>query len=245
MPRTLLPSHWRLINGDAVEAIPAALARARGNADARALAGADWLLRRKSDGRFLALRHGDHVLELRRGLLDARLRDEVALLPAADAAGESPRELNGLIERLHALGLDEAGYAARTGLGLVAEPGTLAFAGRDRYRRPLWLRQAAALAWRAMQRAALADGIVLEAISGYRSHDYQLGIFRRKLARGLPVDQILTVNAAPGFSEHHGGLALVAALAFIIFDAALFGGVYVHEFVRALMHIARLDWAWL
>ena len=59
MPRTLLPIHWRLINGDAVEALPAALARARGSADARALAGADWLLRRKRDGRFLALRRGD------------------------------------------------------------------------------------------------------------------------------------------------------------------------------------------
>ena len=59
-----------------------------------------------------------------------------------------------------------------------------------------------------MQSAARADDIALEAISGYRSHDYQLGIFRRKLARGLSVDEILRVNAAPGFSEHHGGLAI-------------------------------------
>jgi D-alanyl-D-alanine carboxypeptidase len=50
--------------------------------------------------------------------------------------------------------------------------------------------------------------VVLEAISGYRSHDYQLGIFRRKLARGQSVDAILKVNAAPGFSEHHDGRAL-------------------------------------
>jgi D-alanyl-D-alanine carboxypeptidase len=50
--------------------------------------------------------------------------------------------------------------------------------------------------------------VVLEAISGYRSHDYQLGIFRRKLARGQSVDEILRVNAAPGFSEHHDGRAL-------------------------------------
>ena len=196
MPRTLLPIHWRLINGDAVEALPAALARARGSADARALAGADWLLRRKRDGRFLALRRGDEVIELRRGLLDADLRDEIARLPAADAAGETARATRGLVERLHALGLDEAAYAQRTGLALVAEPCTLAFAGRDRYGRPLWLRH------------ARADDVALEAISGYRSHDYQLGIFRRKLARGLSVDEILRVNAAPGFSEHHGGLAI-------------------------------------
>ena len=208
MRSTLPCADWRLINGELIEALPAALARARGNADARALAGADWLLRRKRDGRFLALRQGDAIVELRRGLLDADLRDDLARLPVADADGESPRELSGLLDRLHARGLDESEYAARTGLALVAEPSTLAFAGRDRYRRPLWLRAVAARGWRALQAAARADGVALEAISGYRSHDYQLGIFRRKLARGLAVADILTVNAAPGFSEHHGGLAM-------------------------------------
>lgn len=208
MPRTLTRSDWRLLNGELVEALPAVLARARGNADARALAGADWLVRRKRDGRFLALRRGDEVLELRRGALDPDLRDDLARLPAVDAAGEAPRPLEGLLHRLEALGLDADDYAMRSGLPLVAEPGTLAYAGRDRYRRPLWLRAPAARAWCAMQLAARADGVALEAISGYRSHDYQWGIFRRKLARGQSVEQILTVNAAPGFSEHHGGLAL-------------------------------------
>jgi len=52
------------------------------------------------------------------------------------------------------------------------------------------------------------QGVHLEAISGFRSHAYQLGIFHRKLARGLSVAQILAVNTAPGFSEHHGGFAL-------------------------------------
>src|SRR5690606_1680760 len=65
-----------------------------------------------------------------------------------------------------------------------------------------------AAAWLRMRATAARDGIVLDAISGYRSHDYQLGIFERKLARGLSVDDILRVNAAPGFSEHHAGLAL-------------------------------------
>src|SRR3546814_15766923 len=63
-------------------------------------------------------------------------------------------------------------------------------------------------AWRNLRDAALRDGIVLESISGYRSHDYQLGIFERKRARGQDVNDILTVNAAPGYSEHHSGLAL-------------------------------------
>ena len=59
-----------------------------------------------------------------------------------------------------------------------------------------------------MRAAAACEGVGLEAISGYRSHAYQLGIFRRKLARGLALEAILEVNAAPGYSEHHSGHAL-------------------------------------
>jgi D-alanyl-D-alanine carboxypeptidase len=202
------PSDWRLINGEFLEALPAGVVRARGNADARALARADWLIRRKRDGRFLAVRRGDVAIELRRGALDPDARADLADLARADALGATPRPLDDLVRRLHALGLDEDAYRERTRLALVAEPHVLAWAGRDRYRRPLWLDGEAAPAWRAMQRAARADDVVLEAISGYRSHDYQLGIFRRKLARGQSVDAILKVNAAPGFSEHHDGRAL-------------------------------------
>lgn len=202
------PNDWRLINGEWLEAIPAALARARDNATARALSRADWLIRRKSDGRFLALRRQDSLVELRRGGFTPDLRDDLLALVDADAAGESPRPLTGLLDRLHALGLDERGYIERTGLALVAEPTTLAYAGRDRYRRVLWLSRPATHAWRQLRDTALQDGVTLEAISGYRSHDYQLGIFRRKLARGQSIDEILAVNAAPGFSEHHGGHAL-------------------------------------
>jgi D-alanyl-D-alanine carboxypeptidase len=198
----------RLINGEHLEALPAALARARGNTTARKLAGADWLIRRKADGRFIAVRRGDTVHALARGALDGDARADLRSLALAAMAGETPRPLSGLIARLHELGLDEADYAQRTGLALVPEPHVLAGAGRDRYGRPLWLRAAAASAWKRMQAAARADDVVLEAISGYRSHDYQLGIFRRKRARGLEVAQILQVNAAPGFSEHHGGRAL-------------------------------------
>src|SRR3546814_4471164 len=86
----------------------------------------------------------------------------------------------------------------------VAEPTCLAHAGADRYQRPLWLLPKAAAAWQAMRNAARAQGVALDAISGFRSHAYQMGIFRRKLARGVSVSDILAVNAAPGFSEHHG-----------------------------------------
>lgn len=202
------PGDWRLINGEYLEAIPAALARARGNATARALASSDWLIRRKSDGRFLALRRGETITELRRQALTPELRDDLAALADADAAGESLRPLTGLLERLHALGLDELEYGQASGLPLVAEPCVLDYAGRDRYARPFWLTVDAARAWRHMRAAALRDDVMLEAISGYRSHAYQLGIFRRKLARGQSVAEILAVNAAPGYSEHHSGNAM-------------------------------------
>jgi D-alanyl-D-alanine carboxypeptidase len=202
------PGDWRLINGEVTEAIPAALARARGNATARALAQNDWLLRRKSDGRFLALRRGDVLTPLQRGVLTPELRDDFFALAVADAAGENLRSLSGLVERLRALGLNEIDYSESSGLALVAEPCVLSYAGRDRYDRPLWLTGAAAHAWLRMRTAARFDDVALEAISGYRSHDYQLGIFRRKLARGQTVAEILAVNAAPGYSEHHSGNAM-------------------------------------
>ena len=200
-----------LINTPEIELWPAHLLRARSNADARVLARARYVLRRKRDGRFLATAGDAGVETLMHGwrrepgvavALD-RLRD-------ADAPHRHDRDLPlaRIAYRLHGLGLDADAYEARTGLALVAEPGALAFAGFDRYRRPLWLRAAAARDWRRMQHAAGRDGVVLEAISGYRSHDYQLGIFERKLARGQTVETILTVNAAPGYSEHHSGRAL-------------------------------------
>jgi len=201
---------WHLVNSPLLEALPARLLRARANADARALSGAQWLVRRKSDGHFLATL-GDRGLHA----LVPRLQQEpgldelLAALAMRDERAGMARmlPLDDLQARLDQLGLDET-YGQRTGLPLVAEPARLEFAGRDRYRRPLWLLGPAARAWRRMRSHALADGVTFEAISGYRSHDYQLGIFERKLARGQDLAQILAVNAAPGYSEHHGGCAL-------------------------------------
>src|SRR5699024_11754751 len=73
--------------------------------------------------------------------------------------------LHGLHERLGSLGVDAEGYAARTGLALVAEPDWLGFAGFDRYRRALWLHAGAARGWERMRQAARREGVVLEAIS--------------------------------------------------------------------------------
>ena len=206
--------HNILINTPEIEIWPAGLLRARGNHDARTLARASHVLRRKRDGRYLAA-------DLPEGLVPLlpQLQREPGLEAACVALGlnHAPRRrgldticelpLALLQDRLQSLGLDD-GYGDRSGLLLVAEPAWLALAGFDRYRRPLWLHPRAARAWTHMRDAALRDGVILEAISGYRSHDYQLGIFERKLARGQTVAEILAVNAAPGYSEHHSGRAL-------------------------------------
>ncbi|MCC4596083.1 D-alanyl-D-alanine carboxypeptidase family protein [Xanthomonas campestris pv. phormiicola] len=207
------PAPALLLNTECIELLPARLLRARSNVDARLLAQATWLLRRKCDGRYLAAAsaHGLHALLPRlmhEPGIDAALDrlDALPLRRQPDDAGPLP--LSALHERLASLGLDAEDYARSTGLPLHAEPATLHAAGRDRYRRPLWLSVGAARAWPALQRAAARDGVVLEAISGYRSHAYQLGIFARKFARGQSLPQILQVNAAPGYSEHHSGDAL-------------------------------------
>lgn len=204
-----------LLNTPEIELWPGGLLRARGNRDARSLARARRVLRRKRDGRFLAA-------ELPEGLLPLvpRLMHEPGIDAALDAIDNLPAHartgldivdtlpLHRLHDRLDALGIDADDYATRTGLALVAEPTWLAFAGRDCHRRPLWLHADTARAWRHLRAGALRDGVVLDAVSGYRSHDYQLGIFERKQARGDRLDAILRVNAAPGYSEHHGGRAL-------------------------------------
>lgn len=203
-----------LLNTADVELWPGGLLRARSNADARVLARAETVLRRKRDGRYLAALLPEGVQSLMpRWMRESGIEAALDALEGIrtdrgfdiDGCGELP--LDRLLDRLQQLGLDE-GYGEQVGLQLVAEPAALALAGFDRYRRPLWLTARAARAWQAMQRQALGEGVVLESISGYRSHDYQLGIFERKLARGQTVQQILTVNAAPGFSEHHSGNAL-------------------------------------
>lgn len=204
-----------LINTADIELWPGGLLRARSNADARALARARWVLRRKRDGQYLAAATAHGLLPLvphlmrEPGIEDALDALDLALHGTQRAhATDALLPLSGLQDRLEELGIDAGRYEQDTALALEAEPERLALAGFDRYRRPLWLQQGAARAWQRMQQQAAREGIVLEAISGYRSHDYQLGIFARKRARGLEVDAILQVNAAPGYSEHHSGRAL-------------------------------------
>lgn len=70
---------------------------------------------------------------------------------------------------------------------------------------------AAAEAWRKLKAAALNDDVLLFIVSAFRSIDRQTEIVRRKLQAGVAIEDILTVCAPPGFSEHHTGRAIDVA----------------------------------
>ncbi len=101
-----------------------------------------------------------------------------------------------------------ADHISTAGIDPMDEPALLHPVGYDRSGRSHWLEPRAAQAWHAMRSAANTDDVNLEVVSGFRSCAYQAAIFRRKLARGLSIERILEVNAAPGFSEHQSGRAL-------------------------------------
>ena len=82
----------------------------------------------------------------------------------------------------------------------VAEVGT---DGKDHLLVP-----AAAKAWRKLKAAAVDERVSLFIVSAFRSVDRQTEIVRRKLQAGVPIEDILTVCAPPGFSEHHTGRAI-------------------------------------
>ncbi|HTH47913.1 MAG TPA: M15 family metallopeptidase, partial [Candidatus Limnocylindria bacterium] len=74
--------------------------------------------------------------------------------------------------------------------------------------RELKLAPATAAAWAALSATAGRDGVTLLLISGFRSVEHQRQIVERKLAEGKSLAEILRVNAAPGYSEHHTGRAV-------------------------------------
>lgn len=90
----------------------------------------------------------------------------------------------------------------------IREPSMLLSIGLDTQGREQRLATGAARAWVRMHGAAMRDGVELQIVSAFRSIEYQLGIFKRKLERGQSIADILRVNAAPGYSEHHSGRAL-------------------------------------
>jgi D-alanyl-D-alanine carboxypeptidase len=101
-----------------------------------------------------------------------------------------------------------ADYGSRRGLVFQAEASELVAIGTNTEGREIQVTPAAAAAWGLMKDRALSEGVVLVAHSGFRSIARQEELIRAKIARGQPIDAILKVMAAPGFSEHHTGNAI-------------------------------------
>ena len=108
------------------------------------------------------------------------------------------------MERAFALGIPRDHGRTRK-LRLQREPARLVPVGTDIHDRTQWLQPRAARALARMREAAAGDGVELQIVSAFRSIEYQLGIVEHKLVRGLSIDEILRVSAAPGYSEHHTG----------------------------------------
>jgi D-alanyl-D-alanine carboxypeptidase len=114
----------------------------------------------------------------------------------------------GRIRHLHAeLGIDDS-HVNSCNMPLCQVPAKLVEAGIDIYGRPQLLTLETRESWKKMCRQAALDGVSLQLVSGFRDLDYQAEIIRRKLNRGQSLGEILTINAAPGFSEHHTGRAI-------------------------------------
>ncbi len=112
------------------------------------------------------------------------------------------------VQAVHnALGIP-ASYLRNSRLPLCVEPVDLVATENDYYGRPQRLTSRACTAWAAMRQAAAESGVSLHLISAFRSLEYQQNLIAKKLAQGQAIEDILCVNAAPGFSEHHTGRAI-------------------------------------
>ncbi|MFN3236220.1 MAG: D-alanyl-D-alanine carboxypeptidase family protein [Pseudomonadales bacterium] len=110
-------------------------------------------------------------------------------------------------EQLLRLGIT-ARHIEHCKMPLTDEACTLVDAGFDVFDRPLQMTEDTLTAWQAISKAAQDAGIELQIVSGFRSVDYQCELIARKLKAGQRIDNILKVNAIPGYSEHHTGRAL-------------------------------------
>ena len=119
-------------------------------------------------------------------------------------SGDYEREIDSLHK---ALGI-AAKYRRQCPLSLQLVPDSLVSTEADCFGRPQQLVEAAFRAWTEMKRDAAVQGVEMFLVSAFRSPQYQHDLIARKLARGQSIEQILAVNAAPGYSEHHTGRAL-------------------------------------
>ncbi len=99
-------------------------------------------------------------------------------------------------------------YADARGLAFQAEARELQTIATKPDGREVQVTPETASAWEQMRAAAAGDGITLIAHSGFRSITRQGELIRAKLEAGEPLASVLTILAAPGYSEHHTGRAI-------------------------------------
>jgi len=114
---------------------------------------------------------------------------------------------NNLLNRLIPLGFTSA-FFETCKMPLQIEAEKLVSAGQDVFARDQRMQPRALAAWQEMKSDAAIENIELQLVSAFRSVEYQCELIQRKLDQGLNLDEILMVNAAPGFSEHHTGRAI-------------------------------------
>ena len=108
---------------------------------------------------------------------------------------------------LESLGIPEK-YGSDPLLPIYAEAGELVDAGLNIVGRMQTLTADTAAAWLGMFNEAQEEQIELVMVSGFRSMEYQAGLIQKKLEAGQTIEEILQVNVAPGFSQHHTGNAI-------------------------------------
>lgn len=97
---------------------------------------------------------------------------------------------------------------AERGLQAVTEARATVVVETDIGGREFRLTRETAEAWLNMKAHATEDGVDLVIVSAFRSVQAQANIIQRKLDAGMAIEEILMVNAPPGYSQHHTGLAL-------------------------------------
>jgi len=112
-----------------------------------------------------------------------------------------------LAEALKKLGITED-FIEASPMSPCQECTDLVDAGLDLFNRPQQMTPRTFEAWCAMKTAAKSDGLELNLVSAHRSIEYQCRLIHQKLEEGRSLDDILLVNAIPGYSEHHTGRAL-------------------------------------
>jgi D-alanyl-D-alanine carboxypeptidase len=117
----------------------------------------------------------------------------------------------GYLTRIARLNLDLGIYrehVAKRGIPIYREGADLVKCCTDDTGRIVWIASGAMPLWTDLRRVAGSEGITIRLISAFRSLEAQAKIIEKKLRAAQPLDTILRVNAPPGFSQHHTGMAL-------------------------------------